>query len=217
MFLRGKEKFMKKLINGKINIVLVLPVFLAFLSSCSSVSTNFDKSVNLSGYRTYAWKEPDVKADNPVYKGDLIDKAIKENVESELARKGLIHNDQNPDLYIVYHSYVQNVQRTAGTYGPYGPYGFYGPYGSYGPNTWYGYGYGYGYSGAYYWPSTYTATEETLALDFIDSHTNKLVWRGSMKDDVTNVSKIEKTLQKDVHAIMKKYPGTSGAMVKGRG
>jgi hypothetical protein len=195
---------MKNLIIKNSNNVIpaFILLFLAVLSSCSRVQTNMDKSVNVSGYKTYSWKEPDVKSDNPLYKSDLIDKAIKENVENELAQRGLVHNDQNPDIYILYHTYVQNVQRTYGGYYG-GPYGYYG-------SPWYGYGYGLGYGYGGLWPSTYTSTEETLILDFIDSHTNKLVWRGSTKDDVTNVSKIEKTLQKDVHAIMKKYPGMGG-------
>jgi hypothetical protein len=206
---------MKKIIINKGNIIGVLLAFLTVLSSCSRVSTNMDKSVNVSAFKSYSWKEPDIKVDNPVYKSDLIDQAIKQNVEKELAQKGLIHNDQNPDLYIVYHTYVQNVQRTYGNYGYYGgyPYGFYGsPYG------WNSFGsYGYTGFGGGYLPGSYTVAEETLVLDFIDSHTNKLVWRGSTMDDVTNVSKIEKTLQKDVHSIMKKYPGSFGGSVKRNG
>jgi hypothetical protein len=203
---------MKKIIMKKNNVITVILAFLAGLSSCSTVSTNMDKSVNVSTYKNYSWKEPDVKSDNPLYKSDLIDQAIKGNVENELAKKGLIHNEQSPDLYVQYHTYVQNVQRTYGNY--YGPYGYSGsPYGFYGsPYSWYGMGGGYGFGGSSYGTNTYNSTEETLVLDFIDSHTNKLVWRGSTKDDVTNVSKIEKTLQKDVHAIMKKFPGTGGAV-----
>jgi hypothetical protein len=186
---------------------MFFPVLIAALSACSTVSTNMDKSVNVSSYKTYAWKEPDVKSDNPIYKGDLVDKAIKDNVQSELAQKGIVENKQNPDLYIVYHTYVEKAQRT---YTNNFNSGFYGSTFGY-PYSWGGPGY-FGYYGfspstyGGYWPSTYSTTEETLVLDFIDSHTNKLVWRGSTKDDVSNVSHLEKTLQKDVHAIMKKYP-----------
>jgi hypothetical protein len=113
------------------NILIMLLAFVAFLSACSTVSTNLDKSANLSSYKTYAWKEADVKADNPVYKGELIDRTIRENVERELSERGLRHDEQNPDLYIVYHTYVENVQRTYGNY--YGGPAFYGyPYYGYG-------------------------------------------------------------------------------------
>ena len=204
IYMKQTKEFMKNIIIKKSNVIplIVVMAFLTVLSGCSSVNTSLDKTANVSAYKTYSWKEPEIKTDNPLYKSDLIDRAIKENVEVELAKRGLTHNDQNPDLYIQYHTYVQNVQRSSGYYGPYPYYGGYGMYG------WGGYGFGGGYWPGYggYWPSSYTATEETLVLDFFDSHTNKLVWRGSTQDDVTNASKIEKILQKDVHSIMKKYP-----------
>jgi hypothetical protein len=186
------------MINKSSNILITLMlVIVAGLSSCSSVSTNMDKSVNVNNYKTYAWREPDIKAENPVYKSDLIDKAIRENAERELSQRGLRYNEQNPDLYIVYHTYVENVQRTYGY--PYYGYGY--PY----------YGYG-GFGGFGYSPTISNTVQGTLVLDFIDSRTNKLVWRGSTQDDVTNVSKIEKTLEKDVHAILKKYPAKGESM-----
>jgi hypothetical protein len=184
------------MVNKNRNILIMLLTFVSFLSGCSTVSTNLDRSANLSSYKTYAWREPDIKTDNPVYKSEL--------VERELSKHGLWHNQQNPDLYVVYHTYVENVQRTYGNY--YSGFGFYGyPYSGY-------YGYPYGFSPYGFGPSTYNAVEGTLVIDFMDSHTNKLVWRGSIKDDVSNVSKIEETLEKDVHAILKKYPGTKENM-----
>ncbi|MFL5729774.1 MAG: DUF4136 domain-containing protein [Cytophagaceae bacterium] len=183
-----------------------------------------DKSTDLGSYKTYSWKEPEVKTENPVYTSDLIDQNIRENVEKELALKGMVHNDQNPDIYVQYHTYTQTLQQTSSVLYGYPAYtgysSMYGPMGYGGFGSSYGYGYmgsSWGYGG-YYMPSNYTTTQETLVLDFIDAKTNKLVWRGSIDEDVTNTSHIDKQMEKGVHSIMKKFPESgNGTMVKHHG
>ena len=175
--------------------------FAILLGACSRVSTNVDKSANFGVYKTYAWVEPDIKVDNPLYKSDLIDRDIKRDVSAELAKRGIVESDNDPDLLLEYHTFTQQKQQIYGSYYGY-PYGGMYPYGGFGM------GYGYGGFGAFGGPSVYTYNSGTLILDFTDSHNHQLIWRGSINGDVTNVRKLGKDVDKAVHAIMKKYPLT---------
>jgi Domain of unknown function (DUF4136) len=202
-----------------LNIITPMLLFLMALAGCSGVKSEMDKSANLQTFKTFAWKAPDVKTENPLYKGDLIDNTIKQSIESELANRGMSRDDVNPDIYVLYHSYTQTSQGTGYSplYSGYAPI-YYTPMG-YGV----GYGWGYGFSSATYpygytfggYPAPYFYTQETLTIDFIDAKSNKVVWRGSIDSDVTDTTHIDKTLSKDVHAIMKKYSENSdGKMIK---
>jgi len=158
-----------------------------------------DRSANFGVYKTYTWTQPDVKTDNPLYKSDMIDRDIKRDVSAELAKRGIVENDNNPDLILEYHTFTQQKQQVYGGYPGY-MYPYYGmyPYGM-------GYGFGYGY-GAFGWPSVYTYDSGTLVIDVTDAHNHQLIWRGSVNGDVTNVKRIGKDIDQAVHAIMKKYP-----------
>lgn len=53
----------------------------------------------------------------------------------------------------------------------------------------------------------YYYTEGTLIIDVIDAKTNEHVWRGLVKGNVTDVKALQKSIDKGVKAIIKKYPG----------
>jgi hypothetical protein len=197
----------RKIIN--FNVITPLLLLLVVLMGCSRVNTSKDKSASLNTYKTYSWKKPDVKSDNPLYKGDLIDQSIRESLENELSQKGMVRDDENPDVYVKYHTLIENKQGvTSAGYTP-----FFGPMGYFGPGS--GFGYGGGYYGGYYnnyygygtWsnPIPYTYTEETLILDFIDAKTDRVVWRGSIANDVTDASDLDEKMEESVHSIVKKF------------
>jgi hypothetical protein len=203
----------KKIIN--LNVIASLLLLLTVLAGCSRVNTSKDKSASLNTYRTYSWKEPDVKSDNPLYKVDLIDQSIRESLENELSQKGMVRDDENPDVYLKYHASAETKQSVAGSnYMVQQPYAsYYSPV--YGPivtgpgyASYYGMGAcngNYIYSSGYYYPSTYSYTEEKLVLDFIDAKTDKVVWRGSVSNEVTNASDLNEQMEKGVHSIVKKF------------
>ena len=80
-------------------------------------------------------------------------------------------------------------------------------------NNW---GYRYGpydmYRGTYYGSGgvpTYSYEEGTLVLDFVDTETKQLIWRGSAKAEIDRVDSPEKSweiIKKAVGEILKKYP-----------
>jgi hypothetical protein len=242
-----KKDMERKKMNFNILTSLLL-LFMA-LAGCSRVNTTADKSANLSNYRTYSWIEPELRAENPLYKGDLIDQSIRESVENELAQKGMVRDDVSPDVYVKYSTFAETKHGYTGpSYNYHQFYGGYAPMGlTYGPSpivtstsvqappiaapgttvtpeapvnsgaivapgSVYSYGFGdYGYmSGAGYMSSAYPAraysyTEETLILDFIDASTDKVVWRGSIANEVRDTKDIDKQMEKGVHSIMKKF------------
>jgi hypothetical protein len=202
----------------EINIIIPLLLFIIALAGCSGVKTEMDRTTNISTFKTYSWKAPDIKNDDSLYNNAMIDNTIKENIESELAQKGLSRKDQNPDIYVQYHTYTRTTQApgavcaympayTSPLYGPVGYAGYNYCYSA--PYLYNGYAFGFGY------PAPYFYTQETLIIDLIDAKTNKVVWRGSVDRELSDVTHIDKVFAKEVHAIMKKYSeNTEGKMVK---
>ena len=73
-------------------------------------------------------------------------------------------------------------------------------------------GYGYGPHGGYRGAggiSTYEYEEGSLILDFVDTKSKKMIWRGVAKADVMNADspeKIEKLINEAVQKILKNFP-----------
>lgn len=187
----------------KLRQYTIAAFLLVFLASCAV--TDFDKSADFSRYRTFAWGKGKVDVDDPVYKSELITKNIRNTVENEFAKRGIVRNDRNPDFVVTYQTYTEKKERTRVGYPyaahPFGPFGFY-PF---------GFGWAFPYwmpYGGYAAPITETVTEGTLIIDITDSKTKQLVWRGSVKGEIDHVSSLRKQIQKAIKAILKKYPVT---------
>ncbi len=109
-------------------------------------------------------------------------------------------------LLMAYHTYTEKKQSTINNYYPmmYGGWGW-----RYYPSFWsvspYPYGYWNGYSG------TYAFTEGTLIIDAINAKTNRLIWRGSISDAITNPSDLHKKAIQAVHIIFSKFPIKPGS------
>jgi hypothetical protein len=186
----------------KVYLFIMLAAVLSISGCAPRASSSLNSNAgNLNNYKTFAWLPADIQTNNPKYKGDIIDSKIKSDVDQELRNRGLVEvqENQNPDLLLTYHVYTENRQQVSGGY--YG--GFYPGFG------WGGYYGGWGYGGwGYGFPSVYNYTQGTLILDLIDGKSQKVVWRGSIDGDITNTRKLDKRIDKGVHAIMKKYPIT---------
>jgi len=134
---------------------------IATLAACSSIETSadYDKGTDFSKYKTYAWKDTDVK------QNEILENRIKGAVDAQLAAKGLHKVDSNPDLWVVEHARLSE-QTQINTF----------------DSGWgYGWGYrGYGYGGM--GTSTTTVSKipvGTLIIDLVDSKENQLKWRGT--------------------------------------
>ena len=165
------------------------------LAACSSVkiSYDFDKQVDFSKYKTYAFTEDVAKL--PVE--DLNRGRLISAVETELAAKGFTKSD-SPDVWIDLRLKTEKrTEATATTTGGYGGYGGY--YGRY--------GYGGGFSTTQVNYNDYV--DGTLFVNMVDKSTEKIVWQGrgtKTIDEDASPSKRESNINYAVKQIFTKYP-----------
>lgn len=174
---------MKKLLP-----ILFLPLLL-LSTSCLRPAVNTDKpqgDINFSKYKTYAFLPTSDSVEFSEYNRAAVERNSIAEINDELGDRGLIVDQDNPDLLILTHYLFQRrtelvQQPVYSTYSYYRP-GFY--------NT--------GFYDGYYYNNYNTVTrvvgyntrevnytEGTIAVDVIDRKTNKIVWRGWSDDRVT--------------------------------
>lgn len=161
-------------------IILLLLVLGAF-SNCSTikVSTDYDRSANFSGYKTYAFAEGVEKL--PV--NDLNRNRLLQAVEAELAEKGLTKGS-DPDLQV-----KAATKESATAY-----------------NTG---GYGWRYGGGMTTIDISEYVEGTLIISLVDAQKNQLVWQGvgvKSVDESASAEKREQRIREAVDKILASYP-----------
>lgn len=163
---------------------LVFVLFAISLASCSSVrvSADYDKSVDYSQYKTYAFYKDGI---DKVKVHDLDKKRILKAIERELQAKGMTASD-NPDMLV--NIFTEASERVD-------------------VNQW---GYGWGWSPWVWGGSTATvskSTEGTLYIDLIDAKKKELVWQGVGEGVLTkNIDRKEERINEFVNKILEKYP-----------
>ena len=173
-----------------INTVFVL-LFMCFTVSCATiydVKYDYDKQAIFESLKTYDWMTVPEKANID----SLNVERVKKAVNAELQAKGYIMTSNNPDFLIAEHlGKKDKVQITSWGYD-------YGPYDR--------------YRGGYRGPagiSTHEYEEGSLILDFVDSKSKKMIWRGVAKaivDTANTPEKREKLINEAVQEILKNYP-----------
>jgi len=181
---------MKRLLG--VSVVLVL--LSAGAALAQDVRYNFDKETDFSKFKTYKW----VPIKDAAKVSDLVDKQIKDAIDTELATKGLTKVDgDDANLFIGYQAAVGEEKQ----------------FNSYST----GWGYGPGWGGGWYGGmgsttttgSTSTIYKGQLALDMYDSAGHDLVWRGVASKTIDAKAKPEKqqkNLAKAVQKLLKNYP-----------
>ena len=163
----------------------LLAVSVFFLTACSSVSvkTDFDQSVAFAQYRSYTL----LPNSEPIGLSPSGETALAETLRNQLGAIGVVVARENGDLHIVRHLTTKEKLSISPSSSS-APY----RYGRYG--VWAG------------GPPQYTDvsqyTEGTLILDFVDSKTQKLVFRGiatgTIGDPKSNAAKIKEAVEKIV-------------------
>ncbi len=173
-----------------------LPVFLLFLfASCSAVRVNsdYDKNIDFSPYRTYAFYKTGI---DKVEISDLDKKRILRSIDETMTAKGF-SKSETPDLLININTKAEknvNVNQFNNGWG------------------WGGWGWGWGGWGMGGWgwgggTSVYTHTEGTLIIDLIDANKKELVWQGEGIGDLTkDTHKKDENIKGFVTKIMEQYP-----------
>ena len=164
---------------------------MGFVVSCSTiygVQYDYDKQADFESLKTYDWMTVPEKADID----SLNVERVKKAVNAELQAKGLMMTSNNPDFLIAEHLGKKDKVQVANWGYGYGPHG--------------------GYRGGYWGPrgvSTYQYEEGSLILDFVDSKSKKMIWRGVAKAVVDNINtpeKNEKLINEAVQEILKDFP-----------
>jgi uncharacterized protein DUF4136 len=159
------------------------------VSACSSITTSadYDRAVDFSKYKTYAWKDVDAT------QNALLENRIKSAVDSALAAKGLQKVSDNPDLWVVAHPRLTK-ETQINTY-----------------NT--GWGYGWGWRGGYGGGTTTSTVSEipvgNLVVDLVDANKKQLVWRGTASktiDPSSTPEQKQKNVDEAVTKMFEPYP-----------
>lgn len=166
-------------------------LFLFVLSSCSSISvySDFDKGVDFSQYKTYAFYR---KGIDKVQISELDKKRILNAIDLELSKKGMTKSE-NPDLLVnIFTKEREQVDVSQFNVG-------------------WGYGWGWGWNPYLWGGQNYvsTSTEGTLYIDLIDAKKKELIWEGEGVGYLTqNRDKKEALINQFVAKILAQYPPT---------
>ena len=129
-------------------------------AACSTLetSTDYDKGVDFSQYRTFSYK------DTGDIKDDIWARRLENVLSDTLSARGLKRVESGGDVWLVAHPRLSK-QTQINTYNS-------------------GWGYGYGWHGGM-GMSTSTVSEipvGTLVVDLVDGKKKEMVWRGIAKD-----------------------------------
>jgi hypothetical protein len=165
-----------------------LTLVLASVSFAQHVKTDYDHSANFGQYKTYSWEKVQTK-------DQLLVDRIKEAVNSTLAAKGWTLVPSGGDVEVFAVETTQN-QQTLDT--------FYNGFG--GGRHWGGFGGGFGDATT----TVETYKVGTLVIDLFDAKTEKLIWRGSSSDTLSDkADKNTKMLDKGVNRMFQHFPPAS--------
>jgi hypothetical protein len=170
-------------------IKLIPILFLFILGSCSSIRVNsdYDKSVDFSQYKTYAFHKQGI---DKVQISEFDKKRILHAIDNELSKKGM-SKSENPDLLIN----ILTKERERIDVDQY--------------NAGWGYGWGYGWNPYLWGGRTYVSstTEGTLYIDLIDAKKKELVWEGQGVGYLTeDYDKKESQINEYVSKILEQFP-----------
>ena len=163
------------------------------MTACSGIKANsiFDTEYAFGGSATYIWAEQAP----PVVNGranDLLHRRIVSSVDRELSAKGM-RLDANATYRIVYYVGVERIPRVTTS-------GYYG-------GGWRRWGRGWGVDVGTSTTRVSHYNEASLTLDVLDSRTDALVWRGTVKGTVNPGDSMEKRNSKLTEAVSKMLEG----------
>ncbi|TGD56901.1 DUF4136 domain-containing protein [Flavobacterium humi] len=170
--------------------IKIITVVLAFIvTSCSTVRVNsdYDKTVNFSQYKTYAFHK------NGIDKAEISDldkKRILKSIDAQLAAKGMTKSE-TPDLLV--NIFTKERERIDVNQF----------------NAGWGYGWGYGWNPYLWGGRTYvsSSTEGTLYIDLIDAKNKELIWEGMGTGYLTqDTHKKDERINEFVTKIIAEFP-----------
>lgn len=170
---------------------IVFALTVAISASAQKVKVEYDKSVDFSKFKSFAWGERDASA------RPLLADIIVGTIQQELTSRGLQLTNADPDVY------VQIYGGTNAEMGVSYPAFLYSGMGGMPP---------FDNSFLVWTPipgttSTVVVHAGQLVVDIIDASRKKLVWRGIAKDNLSdNRSEALDQVNRAIEKLFKKYP-----------
>ena len=169
-------------------LLKLLPVLALFLlASCSAIKINsdYDKNVDFSKYKTYAFHKNGV---DKVEISDLDKRRILKAIDNQMAAKGFTKSE-TPDLLVN----IFTKEREEVSVNQFNS----------------GWGYGWGWNP--FWGGNSTTVSRntigTLYIDFIDAKQKELIWQGEGQGSLTkDTNKKDEVIQEFVTKILSQYP-----------
>ncbi|BCD96411.1 DUF4136 domain-containing protein [Marinagarivorans cellulosilyticus] len=168
-------------------VLVFAAVFLVGCASGPKIHSVYEKGINFSEYKTFAFLDSVEPAGEQAYRS-LTNKYLQEAIRKELTSRGLTEQ-KGGDLLVGFH--VSTKEKITSTSSPSMNAGYYGYRGRYG----YSYGMGYGTETRV---SQYT--EGTLNIDVVDANQKQLVWEGVAVGKLKEPK--ENKLRGDIHAVV---------------
>ena len=162
----------------------ILPFVVAALAACAPATTSSDgdRSVDFSRFKTYAWKEVRAKQDPAV--------------EAEHVRRGLGPRvpraskvSSSPDLWVVEHTRLSSEAQVS-TY-----------------DSGWGYSAAPGWGSSATTGTVAPVSVGDLLVDLVDAANQKLVWRGAARQSVDPAASAEQRERKISDAVAKMFAG----------
>jgi hypothetical protein len=167
-----------------IRMMMGLAILIGFLAAISanaqSVQSDYDRSFNFSNVKTFAFAVQRRSATDPLANDSLNDGRIRSAMESQLIANGYRMDNGNADFAIVYHVTTKNKLNVQDY--------------SVGPPRWFG--------RTDIRVNQYS--EGTLLVDFIDTKTNQVIWRGSATGTL-EMKGVDKKISKSVEKLVKQF------------
>lgn len=178
---------------------------------------NYDKSVDFTKYKTYAWLN---SQKTTRYYNDVIENNAKSYVDNQFKKRGYSVDTVKPDVLLELVLKSEKKKEVVQTSNPYNysnytyynyPYNRYYNDNLYYGNQYYNYYPYYNYSIPYSYHSGYTTkirkyTKSTITINVIDRTSNKLVWTGSAENDIYDPAYLKEEIHPAVVDILKQYP-----------
>jgi hypothetical protein len=166
-------------------VVLALVVALSGCASSLRMSIDHDAEVDFSQLTSFDWHS---EATN--WPNSFFDSTLRAAVNEELAAGGFVQNSDNPDLFVIAHTSLNEVVSGQTIVHMNHGWGWYRGWGSMGTTS----------------VQVHTVTEGTLILDFVDASTNQLVWRGIVEKAIQDPRATRDVLRPIIQSLLSDFP-----------
>src|ERR1700736_6391045 len=171
-------------VQNSILFSIAMCFVLTAASFAQQVKTDYDHNANFGQSKTYSWEK--VQTKDPL----MVDR-IKDAVNAALTAKGWTQVDSGGDVSVMAIEITQNQQALNTFYDGFGGGRRWGGFGGFGDAT----------------TTTETYTVGTLVVYLFDAKTEKLIWRSSSSDTLSDkADKNTKNLDKGVKKMFQHFP-----------